>query len=254
MTSIAGSGTGFYADEHIQALLTAVESKGYGRVLARPKLLVNDNQPGTIKTETKTTIVSPKSDVLAAQGGVGSSATSVQLDSYMSDITLDIEPHISKGDQLRLQITLNRTDFKERDDYSLSVAGTTISGPTPPDLITTNVNTVVTVPDGKTIILGGLEQVAETKGGSKIPILGDIPILGALFRTVNNKDNQSRLYVFVKAQILRPGVEGVLSDVARVSNEHKAIFERYEKEMQEYQDFPGIKAKPMEPVRILEAD
>ncbi len=50
----SGKGVGFYADEHIQALLTAVQSKNYGRVLAKPKVLVNDNEKGNIKTADTT--------------------------------------------------------------------------------------------------------------------------------------------------------------------------------------------------------
>jgi len=258
-TSFSGTGgQGFYADEHIQALLTLIQKKEYGRVLARPKLLVNDNEKGTIQTKNETSIVSPKTDVVPVQGGGGTSSTSITIQSYTSDITLEIEPHISKGDQLRLSITLNRTDFEGLEDvYNITVPGAvgTLSGPEPPDLITTNVTTVVTVPDGKTIILGGLEQIDQSKDGTKVPFLGDIPIIGGLFRNISKTSDQTRLYVFVKAHILRPGekVTGG-SDITRASLENRATFEKYEKEMQEYEDWPGTKPEPMDPLKILEED
>jgi type II secretory pathway component GspD/PulD (secretin) len=248
---------GFYADKHIQALLSIIEKKGYGRVLARPKLLVNDNETGIITTTRVTTIVSPKTDVVPVQGGGGTSSTSISTQTYTSDITLEIEPHISKGDQLRLKINLNRTDFEDRDDYIISVPGQSgsLTGPTPPDLITSNVETVVTVPDNSTIILGGLETITQVKGGNKIPILGDIPLIGGLFRNINNTSQQNRLYVFVKARILRPGKEySGESDIVKASRENRAVFEKYEKEMQEYEDWPGIEPEPMDPLRILEED
>ena len=62
----SGKGVGFYADEHIQALLTAVQTKNYGRVLAKPKVLVNDNEKGNIKT-ADTTYVVTKSSVPVAE-------------------------------------------------------------------------------------------------------------------------------------------------------------------------------------------
>jgi len=154
-----------------------------------------------------------------------------------------------------LTIALTRTDFRLNLPYSLSTPTGAISGPTPPDLLTSDVQTVITVPDNKTIILGGLERLSQSKGGTKVPLLGDIPLIGGLFRSTANTDIQSRLYVFVKAHILRPGEEAAaVSDIEVVSAKNRATFEKYEKEMQEYEDWPGIKPKPMDPVQILEAD
>ncbi len=256
-TSMAGAGgSAFYADEHIQLLLEAMHKKDYGRVLARPKLLVNDNEAGTIKTEEKQTIVSPETTVVPGTAATAPTAhTSVRFETYTAGITLDIAPHISKGDQLRLTITLTRTDFRIRPDYVITTPDQDITGPTPPDLLTSDVTTVVTVPDNTTIILGGLEKLSQNKGGTKVPILGDIPLVGGLFRSTANTDTQSRLYVFVKAHILRPGEElPGESDIEVVSAKNRATFERYEEEMQKYEDWPGIKPEPMAPVRILEAD
>jgi hypothetical protein len=73
-----------------------------------------------------------------------------------------------------------------------------------------------------------------------------------LFRGTSNADLQKRLYVFIKAHILRPGEETGESDVALVSAKNRATFERYEREMQEYHDIPGIKPAPMDPLRILD--
>ena len=255
--STAGAGgTGFYADEHIQILLDAMHRKGYGRILAKPKLLVNDNEAGTIKTSEDVPIVSVETKIVPGTGVTQpTAAPSVKIDTYTAGINLDIEPHISKGDQLRLKIILTRTDFRLNDPYSLNTPDGEVTGPTPPDLLTSDVTTVVTVPDNSTIILGGLERISQTKGGTKVPLLGDIPIIGGLFRNTANTNDQSRLYVFVKAHILRPGEEMAgRSDLEVVSAKNRARFEKYEKEMQEYEDWPGIKPEPMDPLQILEAD
>jgi len=248
LRSASGEGTGFYGDRHINVLLTAMQQKGYGRVLARPKLLVNDNEKGKITTQE--TIFITREKVTYRKGAVGVEdipITEKVFDAYKAGITLDIEPHISKGDQLQLKVTMTRDDFRITDEVKIEKK--------PPDLVTSEVTTVVTVPDNKTIILGGLEKLSQSKGGTKVPILGDIPLLGGLFRSTANTDTQSRLYVFVKAHILRPG-EAVTgeSDVEIVSAKNRATFEEYEEEMQRYENWPGIKSEPMDPVRVLEAD
>jgi type II secretory pathway component GspD/PulD (secretin) len=121
--------------------------------------------------------------------------------------------------------------------------------------LTSNVQTVITVPDQRTIILGGLEKLNQTKGGIKVPILGDIPIVGGLFRNVANTDSQNRLYIFVKANVLRPETKiNEESDIVKISHKGREEFEKYESEMQKYEDWPGIKPKPMDPNKILEKD
>jgi hypothetical protein len=74
--------------------------------------------------------------------------------------------------------------------------------------------------DGNTIILGGMLKMNQTKGGSKIPLLGDLPLLGGLFRSINNSDTQSHLYIFVQAEIIRPAqvLANVKGDVERLSD------------------------------------
>ena len=250
--SEGGNATAFYGDRHINVLLDAVQKKNYGRILARPKLLVNDGEEGSIKSEetihiTRERITYRKG---TATGGVGVEdipITEKEFEPYNAGITLTITPHISKGDQLALTITMDRTDFRITEEVK--------SEKKPPDMITSNVTTKITVPDNRTIILGGMEKLNQSKGGSKVPILGDLPLLGGLFRSAGNTDSQSRLYVFVKAHILRPGEDtAALSDVERVSTQNRDRFERYEEEMQKYEDWPGIKPKPMDPLKILEEE
>ena len=250
--------TAFYKSKDVDILLTALQEKGYGRILARPKLLVNDNEEGTIKSEEQTSVAEIRTIIIPGTGVAASTASQdVTFKSYNAGITLTITPHISKGDQLGLTITLTRSDFRLRDVTKITTVvdekEETASYPTPPDLLTSDVTTNVTVPDGATIILGGLERIRQSKGGTKVPILGDIPIIGGLFRTTSNQDDQSRLYVFVRATIIRPGEEVTgVSDIEMVSAKNRATFEKYETEMQQYEDWPGIKPKPMDPLKILE--
>jgi type II secretory pathway component GspD/PulD (secretin) len=113
----------------------------------------------------------------------------------------------------------------------------------------------VTVPDGSTIILGGLLKLNQTKGGKKVPILGDIPLVGGLFRGINNSDKQSKLYIFVKAEVIRPDLATghAMEELERLSERNRLAFEQHEKEFQNHQDWPGLKPKPIQPERVLEA-
>ena len=245
--SNSGDFTGYYADKHVQVLLTAMKSKNYGRVLAKPKILVNDNEPGTIKT-TDTTYVRKESSIPFTSGTAGQDTTSIQTAvdyaPYEAGITLDITPHISEGDLLRLDVALTRSDFLTTEDPDK-----------PPNTTASEVTTAVTVPDGSTVILGGLLKLNQNKGGKKIPILGDLPFLGGLFRGANNDDRQSKLYVFVKAEVIRPeqGLASGMEDLEKLSERNRLAFQEHEREFQEYQSWPGIKARPVQPERVLDA-
>ncbi|MBP7051819.1 MAG: hypothetical protein KBE65_12465 [Phycisphaerae bacterium] len=241
LQSDSGTFTGFYGDNHINALLSAMESKNYGRVLAKPKILVNDNQEGTINTKEKT-YVKITSSSLPSEGSQ-LVQTSTDYQDYEAGVELTITPHISEGDMLGLNILLNRTDFREMATSEV-----------PPDTTSSEILTNVTVPDGSTIILGGMVKLNQTKGGGKVPILGDIPLIGGLFRSINNSGSQSRLYVFVKAEIIRPeaGMGQGMKGLTEISDKHRMAFEKQEMEFQGYQDWPGVNPKPIDPPKVLD--
>jgi general secretion pathway protein D len=238
----SGSGTAFFSDNHIQVLLTAMEKKNYGRVLAKPKVLVNDNEKGSIKT-LDTRYIANTTTLLA---GTGTGTQSTQFQPYDAKLELEITPHISEGDLLLLEVKLTREDF--------GATGPAVNGVTPPpNKTSSDVDTIVTVPDGSTIILGGLIKINQTKFHNKIPILGDIPVVGILFRNIDNTDTESKLYVFVKAYVLRPQ-EGQLRlpQLEQISTENRQAFEHAEERFQGHQDVPGIKPAPLTPQKVLE--
>jgi len=243
VSSRKGTGKGFYGSVHIQALLTLMQTKNYGRVLAKPKILVNDNETGTISTQTTTYVARTSSTAIPTGETVVSSTTT--FDEFASGINLDITPHISEGDLLRLEIEMKRSTQE-------SAGGTNAP---PPDKTENIINTIVTVPDDSTIILGGILTLDQGKDGGKVPILGDIPIVGGLFRNIDNSDIESKLYIFVKANILRPSeVEKGLPDLKRISDRNRMAFETSEKKFQQYEQWPGAKSEPMDPLHVLEAE
>ncbi|MGD2095460.1 MAG: secretin N-terminal domain-containing protein, partial [Phycisphaerales bacterium] len=227
----------FYSDKKVQALLTAIKRKNYGRVLAKPKILVDDGQQGEISTTDETTYIKEAIQV----PDTGTSITTRDFVAIEASILLQITPHISEGELLRLDVHLSRGDFGTRP----------LEG-APPDKTTSEVTTTVFVPDNHTVILGGLVKLNQSKGGSKVPILGDIPLVGGLFRSVDNSDIERKLYVFLKANVVRPYEQTELGDLQKISEEHRKAFEKSETEFQRHEDFPGIKPKLMQPERVLE--
>ena len=228
----------FYSDENVQMLLSAIQRKNYGRVLAKPKILVDDGQQGEISTTDETTYAKEAIQI----PNQGPSITTRDFEPIEATIQLQITPHISEGDLLRLDVHLSREDF-----------GTRPTEGAPPDKATSQITTTVFVPDDHTVILGGLVKLNQSKGGSKVPILGDIPLIGMLFRSVENSDLEKKLYVFLKANIVRPYDEAGVVDLQKVSDEQREAFEKSEAEFQEYKDvLPGRKPEPMRPDRVLD--
>jgi len=242
-----GSGQGFYADRHIQALLQLMSKKGYGRVLAKPKILVNDNEKGHIDT-TNTIYVARSASTVTTTGGETPISTSYTFDTFPSGIKLDITPHISEGNLLRLELKMSRSSQP-------APQGGIAANQAPPDKTENNVETVVTVPDDSTIILGGILTLDQGKKNWKVPLLGDVPIVGGLFRKIDDSSTQKKLYVFVKANILRPseGEKG-LSDIKVISEKNKAAFEKSETAIHTYEALPGIKPQPMNPLHVLDTE
>ena len=72
---------------------------------------------------------------------------------------------------------------------------------------------------------------------------------------MNNSDKQSKLYVFVKAEIIRPAEHGDqgMEELEAISERNRIAFEKHEKKFQEYKDWPGIKPRPVDPPKVLEA-
>ncbi|MFC1636956.1 secretin N-terminal domain-containing protein [Planctomycetota bacterium] len=240
MVDSEGNPTGqtkaFYSDKKVQALLTAIKRKNYGRVLAKPKILVDDGQQGEISTTDETTYLKEAIQIPEA----GTPITTRDFEPVTASIQLRITPHIGEGDLLRLDVHLSRDDFGTRPQEGA-----------PPDKVTSQVTTTVFVPDSHTVILGGLVKLNQSKGGSKVPILGDIPLVGGLFRSVDNSDIEKKLYVFLKANIVRPFEEAQLEDLQQISEQHQKAFEKSETEFQNHQNVPGIKPRPMKPKRVL---
>jgi type II secretory pathway component GspD/PulD (secretin) len=105
-----GQTKAFYSDRNVQALLTAIRRKNYGRVLAQPKILVDDGQKGDISTIDQTTYL--KDTIQVPNQGAPITTRSYEI--IEAKLQLQIVPHISEGDLLRLDVHMSREDFGTR--------------------------------------------------------------------------------------------------------------------------------------------
>jgi general secretion pathway protein D len=174
--------------DRIPVLLQTLRTNGDVNVLSSPRILTNDNEKGELKvTEQVATTTYIYSSV--------QQATSQQtFGGYQeAGITLTITPHISADNYLRLEI-----DLKVEAFAAAPVAGAIA----PPPKTSRQITGMVTVPDREIIVIGGLTNERETETVNKVPLLGDIPILGVLFRSTKTQRTKTNLYVFLTPHII----------------------------------------------------
>jgi Flp pilus assembly secretin CpaC len=158
------------------------------RVLSEPNLLVNEGEEATIH-------VGGEIPIPVAQTAVGgAAAVSVEWKQY--GVILTIKPTISPdGEKVQMLVSPEVSSL----DYGNSV---TIGGLVLPAMRTRKTDTTITVPDGGVLAIGGLIQSDQSKAVDKIPILGDLPIIGQLFRHDTFITNKSELIILATPQIL----------------------------------------------------
>jgi general secretion pathway protein D len=169
-------------------LLRALESNTEANILSTPSILTTDNSEATITVAENVPFITGTFSNDA--GGDNPFQTIERRD---VGITLKVTPQISKGETLVLEINQEVSNISEQ-----AVAGAS-------DIVTTErrIITQVIAQNGEIIILGGLMQDQVTQSQQKIPLLGDIPYLGRLFRNDSTDVQKSNLMIFLKSTIIR---------------------------------------------------
>jgi len=171
-------------------LIRALEGDGITNVLSTPNLVTMDNEEAEIFVGQELSI--PTGAFANAGGATSSVNPFTTFERKQVGIRLKVKPQINEGDAIRLDIE------QTVDGIAGGAAG---AG----DIITSerSIKTSVLVDDGKMLVLGGLikDDLVETE--QKVPLLGDIPLLGALFRYTSVKKVKTNLMVFLRPTILR---------------------------------------------------
>src|SRR5438093_5879766 len=182
------------------ALARALTANQLGNILSTPNLLTLDNFQAKIVIGQNVPFVTGSfaAATTAAAAGVPAVNPCQSIERKDGGLTLRIKPQISEGSTIRLEI------FQEVSSLD----------PTAParssDLITTkrSLETKVVVDDGNTIVLGGLIQNTLTVTTQQIPLLGDIPFLGALFRFKSEDRKRTNIMIFLRPLIIRSSDDG----------------------------------------------
>ena len=169
----------------VGAVIQALETKGLAKILAEPNLLVKSGQKGEFMAGSKIPYA-----ILQSTGG--STTTTIQFIDV--GVKLNFAPVVLENGMIALEI--NPAEVS-------SIQGTlAVNGY--PIIDTRNIKTFAELKDGESLVLAGLFSEDETRSMSKVPLLGDIPVLGALFRSTQKDLKEKELVFFITPKIVKP--------------------------------------------------
>ncbi|WP_199065666.1 type II secretion system secretin GspD [Chitinimonas sp. BJB300] len=180
------------SNKTLGAVATMLESNGDGNVLSTPNIITLDNEEASIIVGQTIPVIT------GTQSSTGSNPnpfTSVERKDI--GITLKVTPQVSEGGSITMTVEQEVSSIDT--EVSAQITGTNTG-------VTTKkrqIKSKVLVNDGQTIVLGGLIENKLTKNESKVPFLGDIPLLGRLFNYEKRENKRSNLMVFLRPVILR---------------------------------------------------
>jgi len=186
----------------IKLALNALSSVTNVRVLSAPSLMVLDNRTAKLQVGDQVPVVTQSSQ------GTGAPGAPVINSIEMKDtgVILSVTPRVNDSGRVILDI----------EQEVSSVVKTTTSGINSPTIQQRKVKTSVAITDGEALALGGLIQERTEDGKSKVPVLGDIPLLGNAFRSKTNDMGRTELLIFIRPRVIRD-----LSEARRVTQEFR---------------------------------
>jgi type IV pilus assembly protein PilQ len=166
--------------------LSAAQAETQANIIATPRVITANQKQAMIKQGIE----------IPYQQSASSGATTIQFKDAV--LSLQVTPQITPDNRIIL-------DLDVRDD----AVGTVVvasGGVNVPSIDTREITTQVLVNDGQTVVLGGILQTTQREDDTKVPYLGDIPILGHLFKTTDHTDDKDELMIFITPKIVREGV------------------------------------------------
>jgi type IV pilus assembly protein PilQ len=164
----------------LQLELQAMQREGRGEIVSSPRVITSDQNKATIKVGQE----------IPYQESAASGRTTVAFKEAV--LQLDVTPHITPDDRIIMDLKVNK-DNPILEERILGV----------PPLETRSVETSVLVDNGETVVLGGVYERTKSFTKDQVPWLGDLPILGNLFKTTSRTDDNSELLIFVTPKILK---------------------------------------------------
>ena len=166
--------------------LTAAQAETQANIISSPKVITANQKEAVIEQGVE----------IPYQQSASSGATTIQFKKAV--LALKVTPQITPDNRIIM-------DLDVRDD-SVGQVIVASGGVNVPSINTREIGTQVLVNDGQTVVLGGILQTTQREDQTKVPYLGDIPILGILFRNTNHQDDKDELMIFITPKIVREGV------------------------------------------------
>ncbi|HEY0942410.1 MAG TPA: type IV pilus secretin PilQ [Steroidobacter sp.] len=173
------------SDYLVDLELSAAQAEGRGEIISSPRLITANQREATIEQGVE----------IPYQESSSSGATTTQFKKAV--LSLKVTPQITPDNRVILDLTVSK------DSVGQLVASAT--GGFVPSIDTREIVTQVLVNDGQTVVLGGILETERRDAENKVPYLGDIPVVGRLFKQTTTTDNKDELLIFVTPRILREG-------------------------------------------------
>ncbi len=182
----------FYLADNVSAAIDAMSAVTKVNVVSAPSLMVLDNRKAALQIGDQVPILTQQQQGTLAGAPV---VNSVALKD--TGIILSVTPHVSDGGRVVLDI----------EQEVSSVIKTTSSKIDSPTIQQRRIRTTVVVGDNEVVALGGLIQERNTANKDGVPIIGDVPVLGSLFRQKEDKIDRTELLIFIRPQVVRNVME-----------------------------------------------
>ena len=202
--SPAGNGLYQILGQDYMVTIHAIAQAGKAKVLSRPSILARNNQPATITVGQSVPLITG-----VRYDTFGNAINSITYTDV--GVILKVTPFITGDGMVQMIVSpeISRIDPTLSIPISATANGTTVNAPV---IDIRSADTVVVTPDGQTVVIGGLMQTTKGDIVTKIPLLGDIPLLGNLFKRKQKTESKSELIIF-----LTPHIVGVPSELAALT-------------------------------------
>lgn len=185
-------------DENINVVLSALSNQLRTNILSAPRVTTVNNREAEIKVTQNLPWAEPE---VSVEGESGTVSVTWKINFEEVGITLKVMPTINEDGKITM--TLNPEVSEKTSDYELTVTqGTTEQAYTVPIIDKRTASTKVVIGTGQTLIIGGLIKDKIIEGESKVPLLGDIPYLGYLFKSKKEIRDKTELLIFVSPTII----------------------------------------------------
>jgi type IV pilus assembly protein PilQ len=174
------------SDYLVDLEISAAQAEGRGEVISTPRVITVNQREASIEQGVE----------IPYQEAASSGAATIQFKKAV--LSLRVTPQVTPDNRIILDLNV------KKDSVGQVIVGG--AGQQVPSIDTREITTQVLVNDGQTVVLGGILETERRETEKKVPYLGDVPVLGRLFKTTGRTNNKDELLIFVTPKILREGV------------------------------------------------